>query len=321
MTIAGLRIRKSMQTLDEEGGPMFQDGDVLCFLGDSITANGRWMAEVYQNLREKYGVKCYNCGVSGGMTEFALFYLDSQCLVHSPDYVVMMFGINDIYRELYTDGNEGDAECDAAKQQALDTHKACYEKLIRRVQESGAKVILCTPPPYDDVNEKEEYSLLCQPALLECVEFVKELAERYDLPVVDFYGTMYPLLGEREWIEADRVHPTAEGQHVLAQIFLRDIGETEKCDFDSPFLWEAWNKCRFDAEQELILVNFIEFCVLLKDKYIAKKTIEERKAVAKREYESYEDKTEVFPRAYADYIAKIDSYQHYMDEVVRLTRS
>ena len=98
-----------MQTLDEEGGPMFQDGDVLCFLGDSITANGRWMAEVYQNLREKYGVKCYNCGVSGGMTEFALFYLDSQCLVHSPDYVVMMFGINDIYRELYTDGNEGDA--------------------------------------------------------------------------------------------------------------------------------------------------------------------------------------------------------------------
>lgn len=44
---------------------MFKDKDVICFLGDSITANGLWMAEVYQELRKKYRIKCYNIGVPG----------------------------------------------------------------------------------------------------------------------------------------------------------------------------------------------------------------------------------------------------------------
>ena len=47
---------------------MFKDYDVVCFFGDSITSNGLWLAEIYQYLRKKYKIKCYNCGVSGGMT-------------------------------------------------------------------------------------------------------------------------------------------------------------------------------------------------------------------------------------------------------------
>ena len=31
---------------------MFKDGDILCFLGDSITASGLWESEVYQILRK-----------------------------------------------------------------------------------------------------------------------------------------------------------------------------------------------------------------------------------------------------------------------------
>ena len=44
---------------------MFKKNDIVCFLGDSITAKGLWMAEVYQSIRKTCAVKCYNCGVSG----------------------------------------------------------------------------------------------------------------------------------------------------------------------------------------------------------------------------------------------------------------
>ena len=33
---------------------MFKDGNIVCFLGDSITAAGLWEAEVYQFLRKKF---------------------------------------------------------------------------------------------------------------------------------------------------------------------------------------------------------------------------------------------------------------------------
>ena len=82
---------------------MFQNRDVICFFGDSITAMGLWMAEVYQELRKKVAVKCYNCGVSGANVTSALSYLQSECLRYHPDYVNVMFGINDIGRYLYAD--------------------------------------------------------------------------------------------------------------------------------------------------------------------------------------------------------------------------
>ena len=75
---------------------LFQEKDVICFLGDSMTAGGYWMAEAYQEIRKKVKVKCYNCGVSGGTAYRAEGYLYSRCLAYNPDWVVVMFGINDI---------------------------------------------------------------------------------------------------------------------------------------------------------------------------------------------------------------------------------
>lgn len=256
---------------------MFKNGDILCFLGDSITANGLWMAEVYQALRKKYRVKCYNCGVSGATTKNALLYLHSQCLIFNPDYVVMMFGINDIRRDLYAEEYSNDQESKKMKKEALQAHKEAYEELVRQTITSGAKVILCLAAPYDDVNDKEAHNLQCQIAMDESGAFLQSLAKKYGCQVVDFKSVTQPMLAERNIISADRVHPTPEGHHIMAQIFLNDIGEQAGCDFDTPFVWEQWNRERYDAEQELILVNFIEYCMLFKEGYVENKSYEERK--------------------------------------------
>ena len=46
---------------------------------------------------------------------------------------------------------------------------------------------------------------------------------------------------------------------------------------------------------------------------------EERKKIAAERYEDYEDKTNVFPMAYREYIKKIDNYNRYIGEIVKRT--
>ncbi len=80
---------------------MFSDGDIICFLGDSITANGLVCAEVYQTVGKKKRIKCFNCGVSGGDAKNASDYIYAHCLIRNPSYVVVNFGINDVGLSLY----------------------------------------------------------------------------------------------------------------------------------------------------------------------------------------------------------------------------
>ena len=287
---------------------MFKDGDVICFFGDSITANGLWLAEVYQKIRKSTRVKCYNCGVPGVSAERAALYLDKRCLSLNPDFVVMMFGINDIKYSLYKRELIGDKETDALKKAALAAHKEAYEGLVKKTLASGAGVILCIPSPYDDQNVKAEEILECRAALDECADFQRFLAKKYGLPVVDFMTPMRSMLTKRDILSHDRIHPTPEGHHVMAEIFLKEMGYSDDLNFDAPFIFEEWNRERYRAEQELTRVNFIEYCVLLKEGYVQGMSCEERKRIAKERYDGYEDKTGFFPSSYRDYIEKIDRY-------------
>lgn len=298
---------------------MFQDKDIICFLGDSITASGLCMAEVYQRLRKKYKIKCYNCGVSGSTAKNAAQYLHSNCLIYNPDYVAIMFGINDIdcyhYGEKYDD-MEGR---DELLRTAMDTHKQSYEALVKECIAAGAKPILCVPVPYDQVSEGPTVNCKCQRGLDECEKFLRQLAEIYDCPVVDFKREMQPMLGKREIIRPDRVHPTPEGYHVMAQTFLRDVGEIDVCDFDTPFEKESWNEERFAAEQKLHYTDFVEFCAMFWDGWVSEKSNEEKKAMAQKLWDACEDKNSYHAMAYADYIQKIDLRGKLLGEVVRLT--
>ena len=132
-------------------------------------------------------------------------------------------------------------------------------------------------------------------------------------------SVMQPMLTKADILSADRVHPTPEGHHVMAQIFLKEIGLQAECDFDTPFVFEDWNLDRYNAERELNLVNFVEFCAFYKEKYVEEADLEKRKEIARERYESYEDKTGFFPRAYAEYIKKIDRYDLYMKEIIERT--
>ena len=257
---------------------LFSDGDIICFLGDSITARGILCAEVYQTLGKKKRIKCYNCGVSGSSTKYAKDYLYTHCLNYNPTHVAIMFGINDINRSYYSDSYTSPGK-ETEIRSAMELHKICYEEIVKRCIAFGAKVILSIPVPYDEISDSAEENLHCQRGLDESAEFIRLLAEKYGCAVVDYDKVMRPMLTESV-IGADRVHPTDYGYHVMAQVFMRDTGIIDECDFATPFEFEDWNKERYDAERALKDIYFVEYCAIFKKSREERLTVAEKKALA-----------------------------------------
>ncbi len=298
---------------------MFKNRDIVCFLGDSITSNGMWIAEIYQYLRKKYEIKCYNCGVSGGITRKADAFIYANCLCYNPDYVVTMFGIYDIARWFYSKGMAHIENRQQLLDEALDDHKKHYESIINKIYASGAKPIMCIPTPYDEVNDYEEENLFCQFRMDEAIEFQKALADKYGIPVIDFNSFMQPMLTTHKIINEDRIHPTDFGHHVMAQVFLNTIGEKEDIDYDTPFIMEEWNQKRKEAEARYKPMDYVEFCDIFDLGWALDKTNDEKRAIVKERYDKWEDKTQYIPSSYKLYMDNIDFRQKLVGEVVKLT--
>ena len=296
---------------------MFKDRDVVCFLGDSITAAGYWMAEVYQVLRKKYKIKCYNCGVPGTVTGKALKYMSSECLIYNPDYVSVMFGINDIDITLYEEDKKCLSDIREKKQAAIDLYVKNYRNILNQIVSSGAKPIICIPIPYDYVSDVEKTNIPCQEGLDRLEPYLRELSKEYNCPLVDLKTSFTKFLGQKDIMCPDRVHPTPKGHHIMAQTYLCEIGESEKCDYETPFAFEQWNKKRFDVEQSVRSTNFVEFCMIFDDGWAKDATFEEKKLRAQKLYDETENKE--FGKEFLSYIENCEKRDKIRGEIVRLT--
>lgn len=293
---------------------MFSDGDIICFLGDSITANGLICAEVYQTVGKKKRIKCFNCGVSGGDANNAADYIYAHCLIRNPTHVVVNFGINDVGLSLYYPSCQLEDKMER-RAAALARHKDAYERIVKACLDFGAKVIVAIQSPYDDESDYECEAATAQTALDESARFIRSLAEKYSLPVVDYGAVMRKNLS-KGLICADRVHPTTLGYHYMAQIFMRDTGEIEECDFETPFEPEEWNKERLAAEGKLMSHDKAEYCILYRKSRAEHMTFAEKKAYAKEVLDSLPE-TSCNLGLLADYTKNGDFREELVDAVIR----
>jgi len=115
-------------------------GERIVFLGDSITQAGAgaggYVTLVKETLAKKYpdrGIEVIGAGISGNRVPDLEARLDRDVLEKKPTLVVIYIGINDVWHSLQNRG----------------TSKADFEqglrRIIKRIQEAGARVILCTP--------------------------------------------------------------------------------------------------------------------------------------------------------------------------------
>jgi len=217
-------------------GDLFQDGETVCLLGDSITARGSTqtiISDYYLTRFPDRTVHFVNAGRSGDTAGGSLARLAEDVIGKKPTSVSIMFGMNDVNRGTYV-ANPDDAKKNQ-QQQALEGYKANMEKVVARIRaEAGEpKLYFITPSPFDQtvVLEKENNQPGCNDGLGRCAEIVRELAATNRSTLVDFHAPMTVRNLERQkkeptWtiVGGDRVHPGAPGHLMMAWLFLKAQG-------------------------------------------------------------------------------------------------
>jgi acyl-CoA thioesterase I len=166
----------------------------VVFLGDSLTAGlGLDEDEAYPALLERelrkegLSVQVINAGVSGDTSAGGLSRL-GWLLGQHPDVIVVGLGANDGMRAL----------------PVAETEKNLRE-IVRRARAAGAGVLLLgmrIPPNYGPYAD--EFAAL-----------YPRLAKELDVPLVPFL--LAGVGGVRGLNQADGIHPTAEGQEMVAK--------------------------------------------------------------------------------------------------------
>jgi lysophospholipase L1-like esterase len=216
----------------------FRDGDVVCFLGDSITKGGLYPAFIelfYVTRFPEWRIDFHNCGCGGdrasSIMEATEFRLDADVFARKPTHVVVMLGINDVERSLYGLQPKSDNVA-IERQAALDRYAENLDAICRRVCDSGAELILVTPSCYD------ETALIDAPgrdplkgvndALAECAAVVRHVAAVHGAILADAHALTDRVNREEQARDPrfsitgagkswnDRVHPGPVGSFLIA---------------------------------------------------------------------------------------------------------
>jgi acyl-CoA thioesterase-1 len=169
---------------------------VILVLGDSLSAGfgldleDTWIALLQARLdKEGYGYRVVNASISGDTTGNGLRRLPRAIDIHQPEVVIIELGGNDGLRGL-----------------PPEVMRDNLEKMIRRSQDAGARVILAgmlIPPNYG-----EEYTE-------DFASVYPDLAETHSTPLIPFF--MKDVALDPSKMQADGIHPNEEAQPILME--------------------------------------------------------------------------------------------------------
>ncbi len=212
--------------------PQFDDGDRVCFIGDSITHGGSYHANVYLYYLTRFPEREFsvcNKGISGDHASHVIERLETDIASESPTVSTLMLGMNDIGRWLYGADKTDAAYCVNQAAQ-LNNYYANMAKVVEGLEVIGSEVILITPSIYDQTAElKHPNKLGANDALSQCAAFIERTADARGEGYVDFYHAMRAINAEVQRddpsatiVGKDRVHPDWDpGHFIMAYQFLK----------------------------------------------------------------------------------------------------
>jgi len=194
----------------------------MLVLGDSIAQAGDWVSDVRYYLAKKYpgkDIDFTNIGLASeglsGISPYArheklygfanpwiVTRLGSALKKLKPEVVVMMYGMNDSYPEVYAQGE-------------FPMFKNGFERVLMACRDCGVKkFIVLTPTPFGDFSSEKEKCLSEMSAWLRGYKAA-------DVEVVDMHGRFKALVEtRREPFSGDNVHPNAKYHFEMAKIVL-----------------------------------------------------------------------------------------------------
>jgi len=215
-TITGLEARQAT------GADALKQGERIVFLGDSITQAGAgaggYVTLAKEALAKKYpdrGIEIIGAGVSGNRVPDLEARLDRDVIENKPTLVVIYIGINDVWHSLQNRG----------------TSKADFEqglrRIIKRIQEAGARVILCTPSV---IGEKTDGSNPLDAMLDEYSQISRTVARETHSRLLDLRRQFIAQLKannkenvDNKVLTDDGVHLNAAGNRFVAERMLEAV--------------------------------------------------------------------------------------------------
>ena len=201
---------------------LFKPGDRVAFLGDSITYAGKFI-EFLRGFAAMNGDKketfFFNLGIPGDTCSLASKRVDRELVPLKPSVVFLMFGMNDLEGWRFSQN----------KKQEKNIHRAkiVFQKnlsgLITSLEKYGFRIVLLTPTPYDEYGTQKGsiWKGFNEEALAEAAKFIRQEAQKRNLPCVDLFQPMTDYLKthpEKRLCGNDRIHPGDIGHLMIARI-------------------------------------------------------------------------------------------------------
>lgn len=212
---------------------IFEAKDRILFIGDSIGDYDRWrpvgescdgwgtsyVADVATLLQATYPEKLFrimNVCTSGDQSRSLAARWQTDVLDHKPDWVCMMIGINDVWRQ-YDCPDRPDTWY------GLEDYEKTVEKLITDTLPTVKGMVLMTPYFLEQNKEDAMRKTMDQYGAV-----VKKLGEKYGILTIDtqkMWDDFFAQSGlHPHAICWDCIHPNQVGRKVLARTFLKAVG-------------------------------------------------------------------------------------------------
>lgn len=188
----------------------------IIFFGDSITQAGVQSGGYVDLIKKALDPAKYEiigAGIGGNKVYDLFFRMEDDVLNKKPDLVVIYIGVNDVWHK-------------ASSRTGTDYDKfgKFYQGLITKIQNNGAKVILCTPAV---IGEKKDGGNEMDADLDKYSESIRELATKNKLPLLDlrtifkeYDAANNPDNKEKGILTSDGVHLNPLGNQTLADKLL-----------------------------------------------------------------------------------------------------
>ena len=221
--------------------PPFQDGDRVCWVGDSITHWGEYsinVATFWLTRYPKLKIQYVNSGISGNHAASILQRFDFDVATWKPTYVTLMLGMNDVGWAQYEAGKTPE-ERKKGREGSLRQWRQDMPTLLDRIIALRPKpraFVLLSPTVYDEYTKADMPKLPARvgtdPDLGRLGETARQMAVERKLPWLDWRGPLLDVIRREQTkdpkftIIPDRSHPNPAAHWIMAATFLGAQGVT-----------------------------------------------------------------------------------------------
>ena len=206
---------------------LFQSGDKVLFIGDSITDCGRrgdyapfghgYVRKITELITTKYPereITYVNKGIGGDIVEGLENRWDTDVIDEKPDWLSVKIGINNASRQF----GQG-----VSNEDYLPDWEACYRRILTRVKDELSALLFLFEIFYIEEDVENPRPL----AVDAYNESIHKLAEEFDARLIRTNEAFDSAVAARPgalWTTRDGVHPNAEGHTLMALEFLKQAG-------------------------------------------------------------------------------------------------